>query len=100
MWAGLLASVTGDRLLTDGTWKVSTVEAADWTKPEFNDNDWEQATVVGQHGMDPWKTRNLISTKAQWIWTKTTYYQDMNAHVVYFRYRIGKIQLCLHVALD
>jgi len=87
--AGLLASMADESLLSDGTWKVSTVESDDWTKPEFDDSKWEQATELGQHGMEPWKTRNLISSKAKWIWTSTSYYKDMGSHVVYFRYRIG-----------
>jgi len=89
LWAGLLASVTDDSLLSDGTWKVSTVESDGWTTPEFDDSNWEPATVLGQHGMEPWKTRNLISSNAKWIWTATSYYKDMGSHVVYFRYRIG-----------
>jgi hypothetical protein len=90
LWAGLLASVTGDTLLSDASWKVSTVAPVGWTSPDFDDSQWEQATELGRHGMDPWKPRNQISTNAKWIWTKTTYYSDTNAHIVYFRVTLGK----------
>ncbi len=32
---------------TNGQWKVSDTEKADWGKPEFNDAQWENAKVVG-----------------------------------------------------
>ena len=88
LWAGLLASASDDSLLSDGTWKVSTVASDGWTKPEFDDSNWEQATELGQHGMEPWKARDLISSKAKWIWAKKSHYEDMGDHVVYFRYHI------------
>jgi len=87
--AGLLASVTGDSLLSDKTWKVSTTEVDGWTSPDFDDSQWQPVTEIGPHGMNPWKTRSMISPKATWIWSATTYYADYNAHVVYFRYRIS-----------
>jgi hypothetical protein len=89
LWAGLLASVTGEKLLSDRSWKVSTVESADWMKPEFDDSQWETATELGPNGMNPWKAKEKISNNAKWIWTTTSYYKDMNAHVVYFRVRLG-----------
>lgn len=83
--AGLLASVTDDALLSDKSWKVSTVEANEWASPDTDDSKWEPATELGQHGMEPWKTRSIISRNAKWIWSK-----DTRATVVYFRYRISE----------
>ena len=66
-----------------------TVEINGWTSPDFDDSQWQPVKEIGKHGMDPWKTLSMISPKAMWIWSTTTYYEDTNAHVVYFRYRIS-----------
>jgi hypothetical protein len=84
--AGLLASATNDSLLSDGTWKVSTVAYDGWMMPDFDDSNWEQATEIGPNGMNPWKMRNPISPKAKWIWTQKSIYSATSDHVVYFRY--------------
>ena len=40
---------------TDGTWKSSLKEAANWTRPVFNDAQWVTARVVGPLGQaKPW----------------------------------------------
>ena len=41
-------------LVTDATWKCTDNEAADWQKPEFSDERWSAAHVVGNHGIPPW----------------------------------------------
>jgi hypothetical protein len=43
---GLLASITGDRLLSDSNWKVlGSTPSNDWTSVSYNDNQWKNARV-------------------------------------------------------
>jgi hypothetical protein len=83
---GLLASVTGDRLLTDSTWKLTTSKPTnDWTSVAFNDAHWKYATVKAIHGGAPWNRKiDKISNNAYWIWADTDEYME-----VYFRIRLG-----------
>lgn len=39
---------------TDGSWRVSTVKAEGWMKPQFDDAGWGRAQVLGPADMAPW----------------------------------------------
>jgi len=41
-------------VVSDTSWKGSTKEEADWTKPSFPDTSWASAQSLGKHGVDPW----------------------------------------------
>jgi hypothetical protein len=83
---GLLASITGDRILSDGSWKFTTSAASnDWATVSFNDAQWKNARVKAVHGGAPWNvTFQNISKRANWIWADTDAYR-----VVYFRVQLG-----------
>jgi hypothetical protein len=83
---GLLASITGDRLVSDGTWKVFvSTPSNDWTSVSYNDNQWTNARVKAANGGAPWNVKiDKISNNAKWIWSAS----DANT-VVYFRIYLG-----------
>lgn len=41
-------------ITTDSQWKAFTEEQPNWTTPEFNDQTWLSAKVLGPVGMPPW----------------------------------------------
>lgn len=60
--AGLLVKFVAE--LTDGQtivlasneqWKAESVEAANWQQPDFDDQKWPTASVVGNFGDAPWR---------------------------------------------
>lgn len=83
---GLLASITGDRLVTDATWKFVTSAPADnWAAKSYNDVQWSKARVKASNGGAPWNVKfDKISDKASWIWADSDNYR-----VVYFRVQLG-----------
>lgn len=66
--AGLAARVivkqvggTFEGFSTDKSWKTSIREAANWTAPQFNDNDWVAAASYGQFGDTlPWGNEVVV----------------------------------------
>ena len=66
---GILASFsTGE--VTDGSWQCSTEASSGWASPGFVPSSaWQQATVIGNNGVQPWGKRPGISDSAEWIWT-------------------------------
>lgn len=84
---GLIASITGDKLVSDNTWKFTTsVDSENWASPSYDDTKWKNARIKAVHGGAPWNiTFNQISRKANWIWAETDTYR-----VVYFRVYLGK----------
>jgi hypothetical protein len=83
---GLLASITGDRLLSDSNWKVlGSTPSNDWTSVSYNDNQWKNARVKAPYGGAPWNVKiEKISNNAKWIWSAS----DADS-VVYFRAYLG-----------
>lgn len=70
--AGLLVKLSGE--LTDGQqvllvseagWKCSETEQANWQQPDFNDQGWPEATVVGIYGGAPWNKLTVPATVAR-----------------------------------
>jgi hypothetical protein len=90
---GLVAEIdfNGKHYVTNDTWKVSSVEYANWQNVDYDDVGWQKATSYGLHGEAlPWaQYQNVqgISTdnNAEWIWSSDSEYDD----VVYFRFTIG-----------
>ena len=70
---GLLASAEnylGELvLLSDSTWKCSTVFEEGWNQKDFraSSDNWENATNIGTKS---WSVSGQISPYARWIWTK------------------------------
>jgi hypothetical protein len=88
--AGILASVEGQQLATDQTWKCTTSYFPNWMSTTFDDSLWPNAAIAGPnsaadiHGYQP-----LIDSTAKWIWTSN--YVDPNIDsIVYCRGYLGK----------
>ena len=64
---GIIGS-TSHGLVTDETWKCSSDPHSEWNSPDFDDQDWPLATVVANHGDDPWGEIHGIAERAKWIW--------------------------------
>ena len=64
---GILGS-TSNGLLTNGTWKCSSVYYSGWNSPDFDDQEWPLAKVIANHGVSPWETIDGIAETAKWIW--------------------------------
>ena len=86
--AGILASVTGDYLVTDASWKCHTDSSPQWYTLGFNDLNWMNAYVIGPNNNVTWPPEcsilnevSSISQNASWIWTpsivNTPYYDDI-----------------------
>lgn len=64
---GVIGSLSNG-LVTNGSWKCSSVLSPGWNSPDFDDQQWPFANVVGNHGDDPWKIITGIVRDAKWIW--------------------------------
>ena len=82
---GILAS-TSTGVVTDASWKCSTVEETDWHLASFDDSDWGNAMIVRAQGEQPWFTTAGISSEANWIWADVTTIGD--ATTAYCRKRL------------
>ena len=67
---GILGS-TSNGQVTNETWKCSSVLSSGWNSPDFDDQSWSLAKVIGNHGDSPWGTLNGIAVTAKWIWGDT-----------------------------
>ena len=67
---GILGS-TSNGLVTNETWKCSSVLYSGWTSPAFDDQNWPLAKVIANHGDSPWNTIKGIAMTAKWIWENT-----------------------------
>ena len=85
---GLLASVSstsGIKLVSDGSWKVSTTLQNNWSAVAFDDHLWLQARPKAPHGGAPWNVHyDVISRNAWHVWEPSDSYT-----VVYFRIYLG-----------
>ena len=73
---------TSNGLVTNETWKCSSVLSPGWNSPDFDDRDWPFAQVIANHGDLPWrKIRGIVET-AKWIWAKNY------KHTVYCRLKL------------
>ena len=78
---GIIGS-TSHGLVTDGTWKCSSDLHVGWNSPDFDDQDWPLAKVVGINGGSPRGKIHGIAEMAKWIWA------DNNKDVVYCRLKL------------
>ena len=70
--AGILASVTGDLLLSNASWKcvkTSAVTQPDWFAPNYNDSWWPAAVIISSNPDPGHGLVAAISRNASWIWT-------------------------------
>ena len=97
--AGLVASVTGDSLVTDESWLCSDTLSNGWSNPYFDDSKWNKAVSQGVNdaAIRPWGgwgKRPLISDKAKWIWNRDTNGNPASGtEVLYFRVHVGRQML-------
>lgn len=87
---GLIASVTGNRLFTDHTWKFTTsTPSKDWAAVSYDAKTWKNARVLARHGREP---RNVkiehISDSAYWIWSDDEPVVNKET-AVFFRTELG-----------
>ena len=74
-WAvpfGVLGSFSNG-LVTNESWRCSSTLSPGWNSPDFDDQQWPFAVVVGNHGDSPWGFISGIASKAKWIWTSGQY---------------------------
>ncbi|MBI1870221.1 MAG: fibronectin type III domain-containing protein [Chlamydiae bacterium] len=87
--AGLLFSGTGSyNIVSDTSWKISTVEQTGWNTKTFNDSAWSSASDYGAYGSSPWGTNvsGFTNTNAHWIWSGNNTTGSANIDTpVYFR---------------
>ena len=77
---GILAS-TSTGVVTDASWKCSTVEQSGWHLSGFDDTAWAQAKVVAANDGSVWfRAFAQMHAGAQWIWSP-----DSSDDVVYCR---------------
>jgi fibronectin type 3 domain-containing protein len=87
---GLLAQIEwdGNTVISDTSWKVTSVLETDWETKTFDDSGWDAATSYGAYGVDPWGmnvTDFPTASVAEWIWTSNS----IGHNSVYLRYTIG-----------
>jgi len=51
-------------LESDASWKCSAKAISNWEQPDFDDQKWSAATVVGQYGGGPWGSRVALPSSA------------------------------------
>lgn len=88
--AGLLASTSDGRLLTNSLWKCTTQPTAtNWMSPTYNDSMWPAAVVAAPHSSsDIHRVIAGISTNASWIWTVNNGYGRGIDTSVYCRFTL------------
>ena len=78
--AGILAS-TSTGVVTDASWKCSSVEQTGWLLPGFDDAAWSQARVMARNDGSVYTAVVAgINPAARWIWS-----QNSSDDVVYCR---------------
>lgn len=64
---GILGSANNG-LITNGTWKCTSVLYPGWNSPDFDDTNWPFLRVIASHIGEPWGLINGIKNTAKWIW--------------------------------
>ena len=67
-------------LVTNQSWKCTSVLYPRWNSPDFDARNWPVAVVVGKKGVSPWGVITVIANTAKWTWTA-----DRNDDDVYCR---------------
>ena len=64
---GILGS-TNNGLITNETWKCTSVLYLGWNSPDFDDTNWPCTRVIASNIDQPWALINGIKNTAKWIW--------------------------------
>merc|ERR1719283_57177 len=68
---GIIAS-TSTGIVTDGSWKCSSVKEDNWMMSDFDDSAWNNADISRGTNVAPkarpWGVRPNIANNAYWIW--------------------------------
>ncbi|MFO1431212.1 MAG: putative Ig domain-containing protein [Candidatus Competibacteraceae bacterium] len=85
--AAVLAELSwsGQRRISDRTWKVATTAPTGWQQVNFDDSSWVAASQYGPYGAAPWYKQVAgfpTNSTAQWIWSANNDADD----TVYLRY--------------
>src|SRR6218665_458266 len=97
--AGLIASATGDYLVTDDVnWRCGYIPDPQWYQFEWDDSVWDPAYIVGPNHNVTWPVEceiltgiPTISPNAYWIWTSTIVDTPAYHQTVYCR---GYLRKC------
>lgn len=91
--AGFLLQAKGAfNFVSDGDWKISTVEETQWTSPAFDDGPWLNATSYGSYGAPPWgnSVKGWNEFSAEWIWSNDNGLISKNIdRKVFFRKKVS-----------
>ena len=90
MVSGILASVEGNKLVTDKSWKCTTNYYAGWMATSFDDSTWPDAVIAGTNTQaDIHKNLPAIDSSDVWIWTGNNKNPQIDS-TVYCRGYLGK----------
>lgn len=64
---GILGSANNG-LITNETWKCTSVLYPGWNSPDFDDTNWPFVRVIASHIDEPWGLINGIKNTTKWIW--------------------------------
>ena len=70
-WPEGILIETSTGVVTDASWKCSTVHQHNWALSSFDDSSWSNAIITGTH--EDWERAIPgISVQAKWIWADVT----------------------------
>lgn len=77
---GILAS-TSTGIVSDATWKCTSVLHDNWYSPDFDDSNWDPAYEIAENiDNGPFSVSAEIDPSAQWIWTPRWQFGDRNVY--------------------
>ena len=97
---GLLASFSGDYVLTDGNWKCDKYQYSNWNNLGFDDSAWLSAIEFGNNVVGHTTCSNLrgvpgISDNAKWIWVS-----EQTEREIFCRGYIRKYHIILYIYIN
>ncbi len=63
------AGASEARVVTDASWRLSSVLVAGWNTASFDASAWTPAFVEGPYGMAPWGNVFGLPSTARWLWS-------------------------------
>ena len=63
--AGFIVTLLDGSIVTDGSWKCSSIEVADWMNVDFDDSLWTSAATTGGRS---YCSLGLSLSPAKWMW--------------------------------
>jgi hypothetical protein len=67
--AGIIAATSDGKIVTDISWKCTSVEVTGWKEIDYNDAAWPAAVPVDDSDVQMYEKDEKCSTKAKYIWT-------------------------------